>query len=94
MLNRFKVMGASALLLGVCFVPMPASHSQNASAPKSLTPAQKSAYFDKSVWPILQASCMSCHAGKDASGGLDLSTRAGLMKGGFSGSAVSRTSML
>ncbi|MCZ2471456.1 hypothetical protein G9H62_01270 [Aquirufa ecclesiirivi] len=30
--------------------------------------------FDKSVWPILQFNCTSCHSGAIISGGVDLST--------------------
>ncbi|RXK50660.1 c-type cytochrome domain-containing protein [Aquirufa rosea] len=30
--------------------------------------------FDKSVWPILQYNCTSCHSGAIISGGVDLST--------------------
>lgn len=32
--------------------------------------------FDKSVWPIIQANCVSCHASTNASAGVDLSTYA------------------
>ena len=32
--------------------------------------------FDKSVWPILQANCVSCHSATNASAGVDLSSYA------------------
>src|SRR5687767_11632908 len=83
--SRFIVTGAAALLLGVCFL-QPPSRSQNGA--RTLSPVEKSAYFDKNVLPTLQASCIACHAGEEASGGLDLTSREGLMKGGFSGPAL------
>lgn len=50
---------------------------QSTAAPK--------ADFARDVAPIFRAHCLSCHTGKEASGGLDLSTRAGIQKGGDSG---------
>jgi POT family proton-dependent oligopeptide transporter len=43
--------------------------------------------YESDVRPILNANCVSCH-GKTATGGLDLSTLEGVMKGGTSGPAV------
>lgn len=40
------------------------------------------------VKPIFSKHCVSCHSGKDPSGGLNLSSYAGAMKGGRSGKAV------
>jgi dipeptidyl aminopeptidase/acylaminoacyl peptidase len=44
--------------------------------------------FEKEIYPILEDKCISCHAGPVKSGGLDLSTYEGLMKGGKRGAAV------
>lgn len=41
--------------------------------------------FTKHVKPILDARCLNCHKGDDPSGALDLSTKAGIKKGGKSG---------
>ncbi|MBV6458987.1 MAG: hypothetical protein HONBIEJF_02126 [Fimbriimonadaceae bacterium] len=38
--------------------------------------------YAHNVAPIFRAHCASCHSGKDASGGLDLTTIAGIKKGG------------
>jgi hypothetical protein len=46
------------------------------------TPAE---HFDKEVAPILIRSCLNCHAGLDPQGGLDLTTAAGLARGGENG---------
>jgi len=41
--------------------------------------------FSKDVLPILKASCMKCHGGKEAKGGIDLSSYASVKKGGKEG---------
>ncbi|MCH7990591.1 MAG: PSD1 domain-containing protein, partial [Planctomycetes bacterium] len=47
-------------------------------------------FFQKQVKPILQANCFSCHGGKkNVKGGLRLTSREGILKGGDSGPAVS-----
>jgi mono/diheme cytochrome c family protein/cytochrome c553 len=53
------------------------------------TPAADTAGFEARVLPLLKANCFTCHSGAGRSGGLDLTTRAGLLKGGASGAAVS-----
>ena len=56
-----------------------------------LTETEKAAFFDKQVAPILKANCYSCHgeSADNISGGLNMLTRAGLLKGGDSGPSVS-----
>jgi hypothetical protein len=41
--------------------------------------------FSKDVLPILKASCMKCHGGKESKGGIDLSSYASVKKGGKEG---------
>jgi hypothetical protein len=43
--------------------------------------------FEKDVLPLLEAKCTKCHTGAEAQGGLDVRTRASLLKGGRSGAA-------
>jgi hypothetical protein len=43
--------------------------------------------FEKDVLPLLEAKCTKCHTGAEAQGGLDVRTRAALIKGGKSGAA-------
>ncbi len=45
-------------------------------------------YFEKSVRPILVKHCYECHSGSETNGGLAVDTRAGLLKGGDSGAAL------
>ncbi len=44
--------------------------------------------FDTSVLPIFQAKCLQCHGDKKQKAGLDLRTKAALLKGGESGKAI------
>ena len=44
--------------------------------------------FEKDILPILEAKCVKCHAGAAPQGGLDVLSRATLMKGGASGAAL------
>jgi mono/diheme cytochrome c family protein len=46
------------------------------------------AYYNQRVLPILQANCYSCHGGLNHRGGLNISTKAGLLKGGHDGSVL------
>lgn len=41
--------------------------------------------FDRDIAPVFKANCLSCHTGAAGAGGLDLSTPAGIAKGGASG---------
>jgi hypothetical protein len=52
--------------------------------------AEEAKFFEKQVSPILQAQCLSCHGGgeKKAKGGLKLTSREELMKGGKNGPAI------
>ena len=48
-------------------------------------PTTRAASFSKDVLPILKTSCSKCHTGKDAKGGVDLSSYAAMKKGGKGG---------
>ena len=54
--------------------------------------------FREKVRGVLEASCLKCHGGEKTRGGLDLSTREGLLKGGDEGPSITpgnaRTSSL
>jgi hypothetical protein len=52
-------------------------------------PADGAVSFEKDVLPILKANCYKCHANGKAKGGLSLADRAGLLKGGDLGPAIS-----
>jgi hypothetical protein len=53
-----------------------------------LPPAAESVDFHKQIVPILYRSCIKCHSGEKAKGGLRMETRALLLAGGDSGEVV------
>jgi mono/diheme cytochrome c family protein len=44
--------------------------------------------FQRHVAPLLSACCVSCHSAGQAKGGLDLSSRAGALRGGENGASI------
>ena len=77
--------GSLALLISAAFAQTPIKQGQVASAPA--TPEQ-AIFFETKVRPILEEKCFSCHSGTTKSGGLLLSSRANILKGGDSGAIV------
>jgi cytochrome c len=57
-----------------------------ASAAEPTEPAAPIDYRSE-IWPIIKAKCLECHNAKKRQGGLDISTRAAMLKGGDSGAA-------
>jgi len=51
--------------------------------------AAQHAFFEKDVFPLLKKHCLKCHSGSKPKGNLRLSNRAGILKGGDTGPAVS-----
>jgi mono/diheme cytochrome c family protein len=51
-------------------------------------PAEQVAVFKSEIAGILEANCLKCHSGEKPKGGLDLTRRAAIIKGGESGSAI------
>ena len=50
--------------------------------------AAKPEFYTTKVRPIFQANCYRCHAGMNHRGGLNIATRAGMMKGGHNGAVL------
>ena len=50
--------------------------------------AEEAALFRGQIGPIFASRCLACHKGEHPKGGLSLTTRAGLLKGGESGAAI------
>jgi hypothetical protein len=73
-MRAILVVGIVALLFGA-----------SAGAQERVPQAARAASLAKDVLPILKASCAKCHTGKDAKGGVDLSTYAAMKKGGKGG---------
>ena len=71
--------------------PTPApSPAPAADATPAVAPAGDPAFalFNDSVHPIFEARCLNCHDASAHKGGLDLSTRAAILKGGESGPMI------
>jgi len=49
---------------------------------------KKDVSFDKDIKAIFDKSCVKCHSGQKAKGGLGLDTREGVLKGGESGAVI------
>ena len=47
--------------------------------------------FEQDVAPLLIKNCIECHSANESSGGLNLTSAAGLLKGGDSGAAIDRS---
>jgi cytochrome c553 len=61
------------------------SHGRDTKA----TPASNSVeFYTQCVRPIFQANCYRCHGGFIHRGGLIMSTRTGLLRGGHTGAAI------
>ncbi|HEY1379650.1 MAG TPA: PSD1 and planctomycete cytochrome C domain-containing protein [Gemmataceae bacterium] len=74
----------AALLLAVALLPV------GLRPPLARTaPPDDGAFYEKEVLPVLQAHCLNCHGGQaKIKGGLKLTSRADVLKGGDSGPAV------
>ncbi len=73
---------AAAALAGIALFGLAAR-----AADKKPTP-EEVAFFDKEVKPILQQQCVKCHGGEKVRGGLRLTTREAVLKGGDTGPAA------
>ena len=50
--------------------------------------AARPEFYTTKVQPIFQANCYRCHGGMNHRGGLNIATRAGMMKGGHDGAIL------
>lgn len=89
------VVGANAVAptAGIPHVPTALDKSLDAIySPKALDidPAQAALVtFAKDLAPIIERNCLTCHGGENPKAGLNLSTHAGILKGGdYAGPAV------
>jgi mono/diheme cytochrome c family protein len=78
------------LILFICSALATASAGRNAllhanTKEGNEKPSAQASSFKDDVRPVFNAKCVSCHAGKNAKGELDLGTPASILKGGASG---------
>jgi cytochrome c len=69
------VIAAGAMMIGHV-------SAQSADAPSGAE------FYSAKVRPVFQQNCFRCHNAQRSSGGLDLTTKAGIMKGGTDGAAI------
>lgn len=76
-------LGAAILLAAILAIPLGAVAEE---PPKSA--AEGAELFETSIRSVISAKCVSCHRKEHAKGGLDLTTRETLLRGGESGVAI------
>jgi hypothetical protein len=79
------------LLAALAGGPRAQAPAEKSGPPDSPPSAEQVSFFEKEVLPILKANCFKCHGNGKARGGLSLASRAGVLKGGDLGPAVSLT---
>jgi len=86
---RSQTSSAAALLFAASALTAAAVLWQPHSVSAQAAPAPNTvAYYSQRVLPIFQANCYSCHGGMNHRGGLNISTKAGLLKGGHDGAVL------
>lgn len=73
------VVVAALIIMGLRVVTAQAAGPDEAARPE---------FYTTKVRPILQSNCYRCHGGMNHRGGLNLATRAGMMKGGRDGAVL------
>jgi hypothetical protein len=82
------VVAASAALLLIC-LSVPNGRADPQPGDNSQFTAAQLDFFEKQVQPILKARCLKCHGGEEKiRGGLRLTSRANVLKGGDQGPAA------
>src|SRR5262245_17585454 len=82
--QRRNLLAAIGATIAFCF---PASVGADAPVPKDGSPVTASSYADH-IQPLLKARCTKCHGDKVRKADLDLTSPAGILKGGESGRAM------
>ena len=73
------IVAAALMALGLRVSAVQAAGPDEAARPE---------FYTTKVQPIFQANCYRCHGGMNHRGGLNLATRAGMMKGGHDGAVL------
>ncbi len=80
----FALAVASTALVSAAVFWQPTRVSAHAGEATAASPE----FYSKTVQPILQTNCYRCHGGMNHRGGLQLETRAGMLKGGHDGTIL------
>lgn len=84
--SRANICVAILAGFGLCMASVPAL-SQKPAEPKP----DHEAFFEKEVLPVLKNNCLKCHGSGKVRGGLQLTSRDAILKGGDQGPAVTLT---
>ena len=87
--SSFKPAAATAALLGTAAVLMLGQGLGTVLAAPDTAPNPASPeFYTTKVQPILKENCYKCHGGMFHRGGLNIQTRAGMLKGGHDGAVL------
>ena len=78
------VAGMGMLAVALITLGLGANRVQAAGPDEATRPE----FYTNKVQPIFQANCYRCHGGMNHRGGLNIATRAGMMKGGHDGAVL------
>jgi cytochrome c len=76
--------GLAAVTVALVALGLRANKVQAAAQDEAARPE----FYTTKVQPIFQANCYRCHGGMNHRGGLNIATRAGMMKGGHDGTVL------
>ena len=76
--------GLAAVTVALVALGLRANKVQAAAQDEAARPE----FYTTKVQPIFQANCYRCHGGMNHRGGLNIATRAGMMKGGHDGAVL------
>jgi cytochrome c len=88
-MSRLRPIPCAALILSAAALASTAALWQPHAVTAQAEPAPNTAaFYTQRVQPIFQANCYSCHGGMNHRGGLTLTSKAGMLKGGHDGSVL------
>ena len=71
--------GAGLFVVGISLITLGLAPQDEAAKPE---------FYTAKVKPIFDANCARCHGGQNHRGGLNIDTRAGMLKGGHDGAVL------
>jgi len=87
-MSRRPTLAAALTLSAAALVSVAVLWQPHRVAAQSEPAPNTVAFYTQRVQPIFQANCYSCHGGMNHRGGLNIATKAGMLKGGHDGSVL------
>lgn len=88
MRRSFPLFGTLALAVPAALIFAASQSTVQGTVRAAQNPASSPQFYTEKVKPVFDANCASCHEGKNHRGGLNMDTRAGLLKGGHDGAVI------